>query len=132
MKLILISGGVYVGFFIGGILLIVAGQDIGWALAVASQGMLGLTGVLIGSWNQKKTMMDTADVIIRGQVVNDQADVAKTKAMAGLVGIAYKQAATHFRNQPQAEEVIELGWNDVLPGDFKLLSMDTQGEQNNV
>ncbi len=128
MKLILSSGAVYVILFLGGIALIQIGKDIGWALAVASQGMLGFTGFLLGSLNQKKTMMDTADIIIRSQVVNDQADVAKTKAMAGLVGTAYKQAAVHFRAQPQ-QQLPAADWDSFLPGDFKLLSI---GDDDNV
>lgn len=124
MKLILSSGAVYVILFLGGIALIQIGKDIGWALAVASQGMLGFTGFLLGSLNQKKTMMDTADIIIRSQV----ADVAKTKAMAGLVGTAYKQAAVHFRAQPQ-QQLPAADWDSFLPGDFKLLSI---GDDDNV
>ena len=123
MKLVFFTGTVYAGSFLGGIWLISANQDIGWAVVIISQIMLTLAAFLLGTQGLKKTMMDTADIIIRGQVVNDQADVAKTKAMAGLVNTAYKQAAIHYRNQASVEIQTPATWDDILPGDFKLLDI---------
>lgn len=127
MKLILFSGGVYVAMFVGGIMLIVMGQDIGWALAVASQGMILLLGVLTGALNQKQTMQDTADFIIRGQVADNQADVAKLKALGTLASTVWRQSAQFHRNQLQHEEVIDGDW-DTLLGDFNLLPAGSSEE----